>query len=125
MRIKRTNDLKAKKQLEEILLYLIIELVSTSDVSEISEITIELSQKEKDAQIMIMKDNFTLSAHAVEELNKMRSGFEGSVHIASDSSGTKVSIKMPMLFRSPESPVLEVKDIKTIEVKKPNTVSVG
>ena len=113
------NPIKAfakssRSQLEHILIYIFIELISSPDESDKSEVIIKLHQKEANAQIFISKNNFSFSQNALQEIDILCENFTGSVQMNPKSNGTEIDIRLPLSFKESKMPTysIEIKSKK-------------
>jgi hypothetical protein len=110
-----------KPQLEQILLFLLIELVTAEQDSDLLGVSVHLQQKEQDAQIIIQKTNHKFSQVASEEINRLIQDFTGKILINPKDQGLEINIRLPLQFtksKKPDYPSVTVSGIKTVS-KKP------
>jgi hypothetical protein len=109
-----------KLQLEQILLYVLIELVTTGQDSDLLDISVKLHQKEQDAQIVIVKANHKFTDPALEEVGRLIENFTGKVQINPNGQGVEIDIRLPLNFRKSKKSTLTsviVSDIKVTSKK--------
>jgi len=90
-----------KAQIEQILLYSLIEFATRAD-DKCPEVIVELSQKDTTAQVTISGVDFSFSPHAMEELSAMRNNFDGRLRMKTEDRKVEIEIGLPVRFRQPE-----------------------
>ena len=93
-----------KFQLEQILLYILIELITAEQDSDLLDISVRLHQKEQDAQIIIEKTNYKFTKPASEEISRLIDKFPGKIKINLKGQGVEIDIRTPLNFRKPKKP---------------------
>jgi len=123
-------------QMENILLYIFAEVITgggvvNSDESDLEsagrdfeEIHIDLHQKGKDAQIIIKKDFFVFTDEALGEVDLLKEGFSGKIHITQKNNYTEIDIRVPLCFETPKEPTFSVNK-PSIKVKSIKPISIG
>jgi intracellular sulfur oxidation DsrE/DsrF family protein len=90
-----------KAQIEQILLYSLIEFATRAD-DKCPEVIVELNQKDTTAQITVSAVDFSFSPHAMEELSAMRNNFDGRLRMKTDDRKVEIEMGLPIRFRQPE-----------------------
>ena len=90
-----------KPQLEQILLYILIDLVTAEQESDLLDISVHLCQKEQDAQIVIRKTNHKFTKSASEEIDRLIEDFVGKIRLDPKGQGVEIDIRLPLNFRKP------------------------
>jgi hypothetical protein len=106
-------------QLEQILLYVFVELIKLNGEEGDSEISIKLHQREKDAQIIISKNVFSFSSNALKEIDVLRENFVGSMQINPKNEGVEIDIRLPLFFKKPQTPTHSIEITPKKQVYKP------
>ncbi len=113
-----------QKCLERILLYLLVELTLNPDRPEGGGINVELTQKDTEAQILIIRENFNFSHEQIKEVGLLREDFSGKMEISKKGSGIYIRILLPLSFKSvnsfnlPLTPTSAVRIISSKPVRK-------
>jgi len=111
-------------RLEQTLLYIFIEMMSVANEADESKIFVSLHQKEKDAQILIKKNNFNFSDASVAEINKLKEGFSGSLQMENSNNQITISIKVPLSFKKPKRTDVNIQEpVSHIKVSTPKIIS--
>jgi hypothetical protein len=88
-----------QSKFEQIVLYMFVEMAlkNASD----SDMLIELRQKDKNAMLTILKDDFTFSKESLKIIDKLKGedDFRGSIQINPQGKGVEVIIKVPLQFK--------------------------
>ena len=107
------SDIKApgigdQSLFEKILLRIFIDMCHEDP--DISDIMIELRQKDQDAVLTILKDRFTFSKECLKRIDKLKekTDFKKGIQINPHNKGVEVIIKIPLQF-------------KTVTISKPET----
>jgi hypothetical protein len=114
-----------KSQLEKILLYIFIELITAKQGADPLDISVHLNQKEQDAQIIIGNVSCNFSKTAIDEISRLHEGFIGNIQTSPKEQGVEINIKLPLSFKKStkaDSPSITVSDIK-VASHKPVTKS--
>ncbi|MBN1258511.1 hypothetical protein JXA05_02010, partial [Candidatus Peregrinibacteria bacterium] len=86
-----------QKKLEEMLLYLLVEFMTSDAAGHSEPVVVSLHQKESDMRIVIMKDSYSFSLSALKEFNRMRGEFgKGVVQMSPYKEGVEVNIRLPL-----------------------------
>lgn len=111
-----------QKQIESILLYLLVELIMIPNNSEKNNIHVELSQKDNEVQIMIRREDFSFSHEQLKEASELRENFTGKMEILKKGNGVSISISLPLSFKTSSIlrllPTATTSTIKVISDKK-------
>ena len=114
-----------QKLLERILLHLFSELINVTDKPEENNINVLLSQKNNEAQILIIREDFNFSHEQLKEVGILSEGFSGKLEISKKGTGISISIRLPLTFKAggpfnlPTSPSSSVSVITTKPIRKP------
>jgi len=99
------SDIKApvlgeQSKFEQLILCILVGILFELNAND-SEVLIELRQKDQDALLTILKDNFAFSKEILEQINTMSQteDFKGSVQITPQGKGVEVIIKIPLQFQ--------------------------
>ncbi len=106
-------------QLEQILLYIFVELISFGKDGSDLEMSIKLHQKEQDAQIIISKNVFSFSSNALKEIDVLRENFVGSIQMNPKSEGVEIDIRLPLSFKKSQTPTHSIEITPKKQVYKP------
>jgi hypothetical protein len=110
-----------KLQLERLLIRFLIELITAERETDLTGVSVCLQQKERDAQVIIQKNNYKFSQDALDEINLLSRDFSGKISINPIGQGIEIDIRMPLDFTKLKKSDLSgvtVSDIREV-VKKP------
>ena len=102
----------SQAQLEQILLYLFVELIESNEEGKDPQIFVKLHQKEKDVQITVSKSEHLFSSSSLEEFEFLRKDFIGTIRIDTNGNGVQVQIRLPLTFKKP-LPTTPTSSVKT------------
>ena len=89
-----------QNRLEYILLYLMIELLAVKDESSNpTQITVSLTQKDSEGQILIRRGCFSFSQPALQALDQLRGEFLGKMNLIHKNEGVEIDIRLPLSFK--------------------------
>jgi hypothetical protein len=111
-------------RLEQVLLYILVEIMSVNSEANESKIFISLHQKEKDAQVLIKNTGFNFSSASMAEIDKFKEGFSGSIQVENNNNELSVSIKVPLSFKKPKRTDMNMQEPAShIKVSTPKIIS--
>lgn len=115
-------------QIENILLYLLIELITSQKQNEsivnLGKIHINLHQKDKDAQIVIKNDSCSFSEEVLKEIDILKMDFQGKIYITQKNNSITIDIRLPLSFNKPKEPLFSVNK-PLIKVKSIQPISIN
>lgn len=118
----------SQEQIENILLYLLIELITSQkqgeSTSDIGKIHINLLQKDKDAQIVIKNDYCNFSEEILKEIEILKEDFQGKIYITQKNNAITIDIRLPLSFNKPKEPLFSV-NRPSIKVKSIEPISIN
>ena len=89
-----------QKCLERILIYLLVELITTADKSDEDSIHISLIQKDNEALIRIRRNNFNFSHEQLKEVGELQESFGGKMEVSKKGNGISMTISLPLTFEN-------------------------
>lgn len=122
----KVNALVQSKQaaLEQVLIFIFIELISNEKDGSAALIDVDLKQKGQDVIIVIQKENYSFSANTLKEIDLMKVDLNGSFSISPKGNGVVVRIQMPLIFSKGQDSNVDVCIIPK-KTGKPNKVLSG